>query len=306
MDPLSIITTRSTVASGEPTSPLARGVRDGSLIRVRPGAYVDAVDWGAARWRERQLTRIVLVQRAARSPLTFSHSSAAALLGIPVLGRQDEAVHVTGAPDGGRRTRNGVIRHETVLAADELTTARGMVVTTAWRTALDLAATQGMRAGVVALDHVLHDLDDRESALELLRASVDARRPFRGVRRVDAALGIATGLADTPIESLSLACFAQHGIPRPLQQYRLVVPGRGTYFGDFYWPEWDLLGEADGRRKYEKDAERDGRDPRDVLWAEKVREDAIRSRVRRFARWTWADAVDGHALARIIRRAASS
>lgn len=32
-----------------------------------------------------------------------------------------------------------------------------------------------------------------------------------------------------------------------------------------------MIGEADGRRKYESDAQRDGRRPRDVLWAEKLR-----------------------------------
>jgi hypothetical protein len=50
-------------------------------------------------------------------------------------------------------------------------------------------------------------------------------------------------------------------------------------FADFAWP--GVVGECDGRLKYAD---------RDVLWAEKRREDRIRALGLRVIRWGWDDA----------------
>ncbi len=77
------------------------------------------------------------------------------------------------------------------------------------------------------------------------------------------------------------------------------LDGRG-YRCDFAWCGGEVLGEADGRIKY---ADGGGRSGADVLWAEKQREDALRSGRRAFIRITWEDAWHGDTLAMKLDRA---
>ena len=64
----------------------------------------------------------------------------------------------------------------------------------------------------------------------------------------------------------------------------------GVFVGevDFGWPELRTVGEFDGAVKYGRDL-RPGQDPVEVLYAEKVREDALRSADFGMVRWGWAD-----------------
>ena len=54
---------------------------------------------------------------------------------------------------------------------------------------------------------------------------------------------------------------------------------------DFYWREYDSVGECDGRGKYFDPVMLDGRSSAEVVYAEKSREDGIRRQVRGFTRW---------------------
>jgi hypothetical protein len=110
---------------------------------------------------------------------------------------------------------------------------------------------------------------------------------------LERALGIARGLSESPLESLSLARFAQLGFAQPSQQYEVSVDGQ-FYRLDFFWEGARIAGEADGAQKY--------RQPGD-LWREKRREDAIRRQVNAFVRWSWSDAWHGEPLARILAAA---
>ena len=102
------------------------------------------------------------------------------------------------------------------------------------------------------------------------------------------------------IESLSLGQFHLLGFPVPRQQVEFVIDGR-RYRVDFFFEEADAIGEADGRNKYGPDVA--GPEPEARLWAEKDREDDLRSVVRGFARWGWDHALGGHVLAQRLKRA---
>jgi hypothetical protein len=162
-------------------------------------------------------------------------------------------------------------------------------VTSPLRTAIDLARSGSLAQGVAALDHVLAGGLDRSEALaEILR-----RRPFHGVGNVDRALNIAQGRSESPLESLSLARFAELGFAQPQQQHGILI-GRDRYRVDFFWPEVGVVGEADGRLKYSSNED---------LWREKRREDAIRREVAGFIRWTWTDAWTSTPLGALLRSA---
>lgn len=286
-------------AAGESTQYIERGARVGDFVRVRPGAYLPAAEWQSLSPRDRHLVAMRAVIESSRRRVLFCNESAAALHGIPVLGGWTNRPHIVDQVGHRRAALVGVATHCIDLPDEDVVEVGGVLATSPLRTAFDIAAARGFLAGVIALDHVLG------SAFRVPRADaelwLDNARPFRGARRADAALGVATGLAETPLESLSLGQCHLLGFPRPRQQVEFTVDGR-VFRTDFYFEEADAIGEADGRSKYGPDGF-DGSAPEARLWAEKDREDILRSVVRGFARWGWEHALGGHELARRLQRA---
>jgi len=74
-----------------------------------------------------------------------------------------------------------------------------------------------------------------------LALTIGARRPFHGAARAFRALEIATGLAETPHESISLVPISLAGYPRPEQQTDVVARGR-RYRLDFFWRDAGVVG----------------------------------------------------------------
>jgi hypothetical protein len=274
---LEIIATRTLRARGEQTRSLEKGVRTGRFLRIRPGTYVVADEWHRADPRDRHRAAMdALVATSARVPV-FSHESAALAHGIPVVGNWPELPHIVAA-DAGHRSPVNVIahrpRHPWLIAPVD-----GSMATTPTCTAINLAASRSLAAGVAAMDHVIASGVPQDA----FAALIEEWRPFHGVRRALRALEIATGLAESPLESISLVPIALAGFEQPEQQ--VVIEARGRrYRLDFFWRRHGVVGEADGRGKYRTAAD---------LWEEKVREDAVRSLGLGFARWGWDEALAG-------------
>jgi hypothetical protein len=93
---------------------------------------------------------------------------------------------------------------------------------------------------------------------------------------------------------------AQLGLPVPELQRSWRIDG-SEYDADFYFAGADAIGEADGKAKYTDPIMLAGRSPADVVYGEKRREDALRRRVRAFARWDYAV---GMSLSRLASRLA--
>jgi hypothetical protein len=287
----SLILSRRLRREGDSTLGVERGARTGVFVRVRPGAYVPTREWEAMDDRTRHRVSMDAFAMTSTRSVIFAVESAAALHGIPIVGGWPAHPRVVNDPRYSRGTRVGVdarwrpVPHHEVVAID------GMRATSPARTALDIAAERDLIAGVVALDHVM-----RSGAAHLadLQSHVESTRPFPGVRKVVAALGLATGRAETPLESLSMVRFAQLGFETPSQQCEFVIDGE-LYRADFCWEEAGVVGEADGRGKYA--------DGPEILWQEKLREDALRSVTRGFARWSWAQAWAGEPMAMRLERA---
>jgi len=295
----SIILSRRLRAQGESTRSLERRARLDEFVRIRPGAYLPAAEWSTLDSRGRHLVAMSAVAETSRRRLLFSGESAAALHGIPLLGGWADRPHIVDHVSHRRAALVGVVTHRLDLGADEIVRVQGVEATSPLRTAFDIAAQRGFLAGVVALDHVIGPsfAVDRSIAA----ASLDEARGRRGYGRMAAAFAVATGLAESPLESLSLGQFHLLGFPPPRQQVEFSVDGR-RYRADFYFEEADVIGEADGRSKY---GPATGSPPRaeDRLWAEKEREDSLRSIVRGFARWEWSHALHGEGLRIRLERA---
>ncbi|MEO5533509.1 MAG: hypothetical protein ABIR17_00055 [Pseudolysinimonas sp.] len=287
----SLILSRRLRVEGDSTLGLERGARSGVFVRVRPGAYLPTREWEAMDDRTRHRVSMDAFAMTSARRVVFAVESAAALHGIPIVGGWPAHPRVVSEADYSRRTRVGVEARWRPVSDMEVVSIGGMRATSLARTALDIAAERDLVAGVVALDHVIHS-----GAVHLvdLHAYVDSARPFPGVRKVIAALALATGTAETPLESLSVVRFAQLGFDPPTQQREFVVDGQ-RYRADFSWEEAGVIGEADGREKYLAGP--------DVLWKEKQREDALRSVTRGFARWGWDQAWAGAPMAVRLERA---
>lgn len=90
------------------------------------------------------------------------------------------------------------------------------------------------------------------------------------------------GRAESALESISRLAIADLRLPvpdlQPLARDRLgLAAGRL----DFYWDEFGVAGEADGRSKY---------DERPVMVAEKERQEKMEDDALVFVRWGWDEA----------------
>ena len=112
-------------------------------------------------------------------------------------------------------------------------------------------------------------------------------------RRLPAArqvLAFADGRSHSVGESRSRVAIARAGLPTPIPQLPVRL-ARGVAYSDFGWPEQHTVGEFDGKVKYGR-LLRPGQSPGDVVYEEKLREDAIRAQDWEVVRWTWADLLD--------------
>ncbi|MBT0994273.1 hypothetical protein KIN34_08235 [Cellulomonas sp. DKR-3] len=279
--------------SGLVTGRGAESARRAGDVRVRRGAYVGRDHWDGLTPDERYLLAVQATASAARGAPLLSHWSAAAVWGLPAVGRPDDRVHITLPEASGGRSKRGVVRHTRAGEVSQRVHA-GLLVTSAARTAIDLARVGGLASGLVAADAALRA---RLATPDELAAEVAPLVARRGARAARAVASLADARSESPGESLSRARMHEHGLPMPRLQHD-VYDGRG-FVGrvDFWWPELGVAGEFDGRVKY------DDADGPDVLWREKVREDRLRALVRAFVRWTWDDAWRGGPMCDALRRA---
>lgn len=272
-------------ADGYSDHELRRMLRSGELSAVRPGAYLAGAppDDLAAR----HLLAVHAAVAALSPDTVVSHVSAAVVHGLPVWGVPLEIVHVTRVRrrSGGRRGAR-VHVHSAPLDPDEIVVVGGTAVTSAARTLADLARQFGFESAVVTADAALHrHLVDRAG----LDAAVARYPRWPGLPAARRALAFADARALNPGESRSRVAIARAGLPAPVPQW-VVRTADGVFVGevDFGWPTLRTVGEFDGQVKYGRGL-RSGQDPVEVLYAEKVREDALRSEDLGMVRWGWTD-----------------
>lgn len=291
---------RAAVARGE-LEPVRRGVYRANLSaagsRARdPGARADGIPPDGDRAdRLAHLSRVHAVARTFREPV-FTSYSAAALLGLPIIGDWPAEVYTVSRGGHGRR-RAGVVEVARTGSVGFMA-VDGCVITSVEFTLLQLARHAPLVAALTATDAALHvgrfGGTPPLTTLERLEAEQERLKPYPRSRRADAVLARTTSLADTPIETGSRLLIEELGFAAPELQHELWLAELGKRaFLDFYWPEVDVGAEADGRGKYRGGVQLSGttaaavRAAADAVIAEKDRENAIRRRVSGFDRWDW-------------------
>jgi Protein of unknown function (DUF559) len=303
-----------------------------SLSLARPFTYADAINAGYPRGLVRHLVRtgrwlvlrrgvycdIALSERAdpvwlhAAAALlamtagsAISHETAGTLCELPVGHRhagsptnagQPPMIYLTHPPASrhARRGHPGVIERVAALPPSHLGYFQGLLITTPARTVVDLARFRPYAEGVAVADAALHLGITTNAELITVR---DACRSWPGINRAAKVIDFADGAAESPLESRSRVAFAQGGLPTPVLQAVILLRDGARARADFLWAQWRVIGEADGRLKVQR--------PED-LWAEKLREDALRELGYEVVRWTWDEIVNHPEIvvARILRAAA--
>jgi hypothetical protein len=277
-----------------------RAAQRGELVRLSRGAYVRTADWAEMDDVSKYISRVIATALSSRTQPTVSHASAAVLWGLPRLGPLPQFVHVLSSPSTGTRNEGGVRRHSTVSESIGIDEVEGVALTGFARTVIEYSHTVPLANAVIALDWALQPSTPARpkpaATREQLRQMIEDLSIVRGKRELLRALAFADPRSGSPGESLSRVNMALAGLPAPDLQAEFSDAQGRIGFVDFWWPGANLIGEFDGAAKYVRDEFTNGRQPGDVVLAEKVREDRLRATVRRprVSRWGWktANSVD--------------
>jgi len=281
--------------------PLPLVLRDASF-RVR-----DALHRGVSRGRleAKDLVRAFHGTRSATQPTTvderaralaprlrpdqvFSHTTAAAILGVPLPRRierdlrlhvttigADQALRVRGAK--GHRARSGTVRRSQ---------ARGVPISSPADTFVALGAMLTLDELVIAGDALVGWL--RWVTFDELVAAVRRRRGIRGIVNLRAALGEIRVGSRSPGETRARLALVRRGLPEPVLNHDVVVDGQWIACVDLAYPEARVAieYESDLHRTdpatFKKDLTR-GEHLKDVdWWLVRVTGDDVGSGVERF------------------------
>lgn len=284
-----LLTAAEARAGGLDRGAVAHRVRTGAWLAVGAGRYL-RTDPGSEGPSGNPGHAVLIARAAAHAAdglAVVSHGSAALVHGLPLITRERDA-HVTagrrqGSTAGARRHLGAVPDGDRVRA---IVGGVPVAVTAPLRTWLDIARTMSLADALAAGDHAV-----RAGLMTVAQARHASAALPPGARGRRAAILAAAHLdphRESPLESWSWARFVEWRLPLPSCQ-SVVFDDDGTFLArtDFEWEARRIVGEVDGAVKYRE---------RSDLYAEKRREDAIRSTGRRVVRWGAGDLRQGTVL----------
>lgn len=266
-----LLTTHDLRTQGLSDNDIRRLVRRGALRRVRQRVY--ATDPAPADALTALIESCLAALRLLPDGSLMCHVTAAALYGYvpPIAGD----VHVL-LPPGDRHDRLAAVQLHEDRAA-EPTERLGVPCTSRLRTILDVARTSSREQAVRLLDAAGQQEPDLLGAAQLTEPR---ELPRRGRRLAPARAKMATGLAESPLETLAMLLWRDSGLPLPVQQAVIRVAGQFCGRVDFLWPAAKLIVEVDGLAKYADPTE----------WQrEKIRQNRLVAAGYTILRFTWAD-----------------
>lgn len=166
----------------------------------------------------------------------FSHTTAAQLLDLPLPLADQGGFHVT-VPPGVSRGRRGEVTWHAAEIKGRVARVKGLPVTNAARTWLDLGPLLQLPDLVAATDRILR----RRLAKDLV-----VPRGARGAVVLRRALALADSRSRSPRESILRVHLHLAGLPPPVVNMDVIHEGEWIGCGDLVWPEFRLYVEYDG------------------------------------------------------------
>lgn len=289
LHPHRVFLRREALALGYDDRQLLSARRGGQFTRVRHGAYTSTDHWNSADEFERHRMKCHAVLGTHGDGVVLSHTSAAVMHGLSVWDADLRKVHVTRLDGATTRVCHDVRYHRAQIPEQEVFALQGGgFATSPARSSVEHASVTGIESGLVTLDSFLHKYKQRD--LAEIEAVQSSRRNHAGNQRLQITLRLARPGAESVGETrLRFLCWEFH-LPEP----ELQVPvhdetGALVGLSDFAWQAYGVLGEFDGRVKYERFL-RAGESPADALFREKRREDLMREHSNcSMIRFIWAD-----------------
>lgn len=280
-------TTTQATACGWTTKTLFDAERRGNLVRLRRGVYaLSEVTEGDHPSARRDVLQRAVAAALAVPSATVSHGSAAIAYGLPML-TTPTLPCLSVARD--HTTIASVHLHRRASTASHRRLLGLVPVTDVARTCVDVTRESGLLAGLVTTDAALHRGMIRPSDLDEEYRLLRGRAGLRHGRRL---LELCSTLSESPLETVSR--FHMDGlVAQPRQQVDLFT-STGQFLGraDFFWDRHGLVGEADGRDKYD-DLE---------LYREKLRQDGMLNAGLLVTRWGWSTAMSPRRLTEQLNR----
>jgi hypothetical protein len=207
--------------------------------------------------------------------LALSHTSAAIEHGLRLYKPDLSRVHVTCLDNVIAKTTPDVAYHKAPVPESELITPdTGPLLISPLRAGLEAASLGTVAQGVVVLDSVVHlGHAEPEGVAERFK-----RFKGPGAARMQVTVRLVRKGAQSAGESLTRHLCWTHHLPEPQLQFE-VRDEHGNLIGrtDFAWPEYGLLGEFDGLKKYGR-LLKEGETAEEAVVREKSREDRLRER----------------------------
>jgi hypothetical protein len=261
----------------------------GPLEDLRRGVHAASEEWHGLQPHERYAARVSAAVAGLRDPI-LCLESAAVVWGLPVFGEPNE-IHTLHVGRGHSYRRKDVFAH-TSSSGREIVRAGGVRVTSLLDTTIDLARSMPLAFAVAVLDRALRmgvTIGDIEGRAQ------QTGRP-RGTRALRRALTLSDVRSESVLESSSRVVIHLLGFEAPELQVEFRIDGEIRRV-DAWWPSVGVIGEADGKVKYQQD------DPSltsDVLIDERRREKRLQVVAGRVIRWEWSDVVRVTPLERIL------
>lgn len=282
-----VFLTREAIDLGLEQKHLTRAVRDGTLHRVRHGAYTFGDTWRSLDSSQRHLVTAGAVLRSARTPVLLSHVSAALEYGLPLWDLPFGEVHTTRLGGKAGRREAGIRHHQGLLLSGDTHELNGIPVTSPARTAVDLTTLTDAEHALVPINAMLHD---GLLTLEDFRARLAGVEHWPDTLAAHVVKQLANPAVESPGESRTDYLLWATGLPRPQAQFE-ICDHTGAVIArlDFAWPEHGVFLEFDGRIKYQG-LLREGESVTDVVLREKRREERVCEITGwRCIRITWSD-----------------
>lgn len=256
-----VIARRQLLELGLSVSTIDHRLRSGRFVTLHRAVY--ALGHGALRPEGHFLAAVLACGPGA----VLSHASAALWWDLRASAARIIDITVPSAAGRPRRRGNLRIHRRAALRASDVTTHRGIPITTPACTLLDLAPVIGRRPTERAMDEaeVLRLFDRR--AFEAVLAAHPTAPGARMFADVLAGHTVGSTLTRTDLEELFLGFCDTHGLDRPV--VNSIIAGLEV---DFMWPAHRLGVEVDGyafhrtRSAFERDRQRDA-----ILAGERVR-----------------------------------
>lgn len=284
-----LVRRRQVLEAGGTEDEIDRLVRSGEWVVVRRGVYATALLWESLdEFQGRPLLEAWAASLNMKQPHVLSHESAALAHRMQILRPRLWLVHVTRFGVQGCRKRHGVCHHLAPFEAHQIVDVKGVPTFDMARTAVDIARSHGqrdgLRYGLVACDSAMRAGVTRAE----LEAALAPMKSWPGVTVARRSVDLAVPDTDSAAESLGRLLALSLGLGEVHTQFGLT-DGRRRAWADLRIGRH--LIEIDGRWKYVK-ADQGGladRDPAEVLWDEKQRQDWLCGFKLGMSRVVWDD-----------------